>query len=157
VKVRVENLGVEGRYGGLPRLFREALLDDGGLRQGDELVEADDGVRERDDRAAGAQDVLLALDVTGGLQDVQRVSDGVASAGVEESTGRPGGEAVVGVRSGRHRFITWCAAEDGVDVQGPSADPRSPRSAAAQRLGPRQQFMHDAHRGSAEDHPRPRT
>ncbi|GGJ03855.1 hypothetical protein GCM10010121_012720 [Streptomyces brasiliensis] len=27
---------------------------------------------------AGAQDVLLALDVAGGLQDVQRVCDGVA-------------------------------------------------------------------------------
>lgn len=38
-----QDLGVEGRCGGLPCLFRETLLDRGGLGQGDGLVEADDG------------------------------------------------------------------------------------------------------------------
>jgi hypothetical protein len=80
LEVRSEDLGVEGRSGLLPRLLGEALLDCGGLREGDELVEADDRVGEGDDGVLGAEDVLFPPDVASGFQDSERVSDGVARA-----------------------------------------------------------------------------
>lgn len=95
LEVRSEDLGVERRCCRLPHLLGEARFHGGGLRHGDELVEADHGVRERYHRVAGAQNVLLAPDVAGRLQDAQRVLDGVAG----RSSAAPillGGRGVLG-------------------------------------------------------------
>ncbi|WP_405849019.1 hypothetical protein [Streptomyces sp. NBC_01518] len=43
-EVRAEDLGVEGRGGGLPDLAALAAFEEVGVGDGDELVEADDGV-----------------------------------------------------------------------------------------------------------------
>lgn len=93
-------------------------------------------------------------------------------ARVEEGTREPGVEAVVRVRTGGHRSVAGCAAENRVHLQrnqrvgdlperpavpvieGPQ--PQIDHGPAPQRLGPREQFVHDTHRGTAQNQPRAR-
>lgn len=62
-EVGAQDLGVEGGERGLPDFCGIALFHGGHLGERDELVEADQRVREGDDGVAGAEEVLLPVDV----------------------------------------------------------------------------------------------